>query len=52
MVQDKREELIYRGINTANFTLYYDLMPYVGMLSTGIAATAQGPVELPEAIRR
>lgn len=40
------------GIATANFTLYYDLMPYVGLLSTGVAATARGPIELPEVIKR
>lgn len=41
-----------RDVPTANMTLHYSLMPYVGILSSGIAATAQGPVSIPEVIKR
>jgi signal peptidase complex subunit 3 len=33
-------------------TLWYSLMPYVGGLTSGVAATAQGPITLPEVIKR
>ncbi|KAK8858773.1 hypothetical protein IAR55_003003 [Kwoniella newhampshirensis] len=42
----------FRDIPTANMTLHYSLMPYVGVLSSGVAATAQGPVSIPELIKR
>jgi hypothetical protein len=32
-----------RNIPTAQFTLRYDIMPYVGFLSPGVAAQAQNP---------
>jgi signal peptidase complex subunit 3 len=41
-----------RNVPNANFTLHYSLMPYVGILSSGVAATAQGPVTIPEALKR
>jgi len=41
-----------REIPTANMTLYYSIMPYVGILSSGVAATAQGPITLPEVLKR
>ena len=28
-------------------TLHYSLMPYVGILSSGVAATAIGPITIP-----
>ncbi|KAI9634708.1 putative signal peptidase [Dioszegia hungarica] len=42
----------FKGVATANFTLHYDLMPYVGLLSSGVAATARGPINIPEVIKR
>ncbi|GFZ44977.1 hypothetical protein JCM24511_02703 [Saitozyma sp. JCM 24511] len=42
----------FKDVPTANMTLHYSLMPYVGILSSGIAATAQGPVSIPEVIKR
>ncbi|KAK4689697.1 signal peptidase complex subunit 3, partial [Tremellales sp. Uapishka_1] len=42
----------FRNIPSANLTLHYSLMPYVGVLSSGIAATAQGPITLPEVLKR
>ncbi|WVQ73373.1 hypothetical protein IAR50_002942 [Cryptococcus sp. DSM 104548] len=42
----------FQNIPTANFTLHYSLMPYVGVLSTGVAAVAEGPVAIPELIKR
>ncbi|RXK40324.1 signal peptidase [Tremella mesenterica] len=38
----------FKNIPSANLTLHYSLMPYVGLISSGIAATAQGPIALPE----
>lgn len=37
-----------RDVHEANVTLHYSLMPYVGMVTSGVAATAQGLVEIPE----
>ncbi|ODN93399.1 signal peptidase [Cryptococcus wingfieldii CBS 7118] len=42
----------FKDIPTANFTLHYSLMPYVGVLSSGVAAVAEGPVAIPELIKR
>jgi len=36
-----------RNVDSANMTLHYSLMPYVGILSSGVAATAQGPISVP-----
>ena len=44
--------MILREIHSANMTLKYSLMPYVGVLSSGVAATAQGPITLPEVLKR
>lgn len=38
----------HRDIHHANITLSYHLMPYVGLLTSGVAATAEGMVEIPE----
>ncbi|WVQ96534.1 hypothetical protein IAU59_003639 [Kwoniella sp. CBS 9459] len=42
----------FRDVEYANMTLHYSLMPYVGVLSSGIAAVAPGPVTIPELIKR
>ncbi|WRT67986.1 uncharacterized protein IL334_004961 [Kwoniella shivajii] len=42
----------FKDVEYANMTLHYHLMPYVGVLSSGVAATAQGPVTIPELIKR
>ncbi|KAK6907973.1 signal peptidase [Kwoniella mangroviensis CBS 10435] len=42
----------FKNVEYANMTLHYSLMPYVGILSSGVAATAQGPVTIPELIKR
>ncbi|EIW67731.1 hypothetical protein TREMEDRAFT_45221 [Tremella mesenterica DSM 1558] len=42
----------FKNIPSANLTLHYSLMPYVGLISSGIAATAQGPIALPEPLVR
>lgn len=41
-----------RHVENANMTLHYSLMPYVGILSSGVAATASGPVTVPAAAGR
>ncbi|XAO27598.1 hypothetical protein I312_106454 [Cryptococcus bacillisporus CA1280] len=58
-VEDGKNKYIWRnpsrtfkGIPYANLTLHYSLMPYVGYLTSGIAATAEGPVSMPEVIKR
>lgn len=35
-----------RTVDNANITLHYSLMPYVGILTSGIAAEAQGSVDI------
>ncbi|WVF69024.1 hypothetical protein IAT40_003798 [Kwoniella sp. CBS 6097] len=42
----------FRDVEYVNMTLHYSLMPYVGVLSSGVAATAQGPITIPELIKR
>ncbi|WWC70963.1 uncharacterized protein I206_104916 [Kwoniella pini CBS 10737] len=42
----------FKDIEYANMTLHYSLMPYVGVLSSGVAATANGPVTIPPLIKR
>ncbi|WWC88633.1 uncharacterized protein L201_003546 [Kwoniella dendrophila CBS 6074] len=42
----------FKDVEYANMTLHYSLMPYVGILSSGIAAVAQDPVIIPELIKR
>ncbi|KAL0240534.1 hypothetical protein I308_106328 [Cryptococcus tetragattii IND107] len=58
-VEDGKNKYIWRNpsgtfkdIPYANLTLHYSLMPYVGYLTSGIAATAEGPVSIPEVIKR
>ncbi|KAL1413131.1 hypothetical protein Q8F55_000880 [Vanrija albida] len=36
----------FKTVDNANITLHYSLMPYVGILTSGIAAEAQGPVDI------
>ncbi|WOO76813.1 Adipocyte-related X-chromosome0 expressed sequence 2 [Vanrija pseudolonga] len=36
----------FRTVDNANITLHYSLMPYVGILTSGIAAEAQGSVDI------
>lgn len=36
-----------RNCHLANITAHYSIMPYVGIVRQGIAATASGPVEIP-----
>ncbi|CAK9784417.1 putative signal peptidase [Cutaneotrichosporon oleaginosum] len=38
----------FKNIHDANITLSYHLMPYVGLVTSGVAATAQGKVEIPD----
>ncbi|GMK57305.1 hypothetical protein CspeluHIS016_0401390 [Cutaneotrichosporon spelunceum] len=42
----------FKNIHNANMTLSYHLMPYVGLLTSGVAATAQGMVEIPALVKR
>nr|ODN89769.1 signal peptidase [Cryptococcus depauperatus CBS 7855] len=42
----------FKNAPRANVTLHYSLMPYVGVLSSGIAATAEGPLDLPDVLKR
>ncbi|WVQ85026.1 hypothetical protein IAT38_007190 [Cryptococcus sp. DSM 104549] len=42
----------FKDVPYANMTLHYSLMPYVGVLSSGVAATAEGPVDIPELLKR
>nr|XP_018262144.1 signal peptidase [Kwoniella dejecticola CBS 10117]OBR84302.1 signal peptidase [Kwoniella dejecticola CBS 10117] len=42
----------FKDVEYANMTLHYSLMPYVGVLSSGVAATAQGPVTIPPLVKR
>ncbi|WVR06531.1 hypothetical protein IAU60_003562 [Kwoniella sp. DSM 27419] len=42
----------FKDVTHANLTLHYSLMPYVGYLSSGIAATAQAPIAIPELLKR
>ncbi|RSH88511.1 uncharacterized protein EHS24_001056 [Apiotrichum porosum] len=42
----------FQDVHEANVTLHYSLMPYVGMLSSGVAATARDLVEIPDVKRR
>ena len=41
-----------RGSTPANYTLKYNLMPFVGMLTYGEAARLMEPVEFPMARER
>lgn len=36
------------NVHLANLTLHYNVMPYVGLLTSGVAATAQGDVAIPK----
>lgn len=36
------------NVHLANLTLHYNVMPYVGLLTSGVAATAQGEVAIPK----
>lgn len=36
------------NIHLANLTLHYNVMPYVGLLTSGVAATAQGEINIPK----
>lgn len=40
--------LTRRNVAHANVTLHYSIMPYVGLVTTGVAATAEGVVEIPQ----
>lgn len=42
----------HRDIHHANITLSYHLMPYVGLLTSGVAATAEAMVEIPDLLRK
>ncbi|ORX37209.1 putative signal peptidase [Kockovaella imperatae] len=37
----------FKGVQNANLTVYYSLMPYVGLLSSGVAATATSAIHVP-----
>lgn len=37
----------FRGSTPANYTLKYNLMPFVGILTYGEAARVTGPIEFP-----
>lgn len=41
-----------RGATPANYTLKYNLMPFVGILTYGEAARVTGPIEFPLARER
>jgi len=41
-----------RGSTSANYTLKYNLMPFVGILTYGEAARVTGPIEFPLARER
>jgi hypothetical protein len=41
-----------RGSTPANYTLKYNLMPFVGILTYGEAARVTGPIEFPLARER
>lgn len=36
------------NVHMANLTLHYNVMPYVGLLTSGVAATAQGEIAIPK----
>ncbi|KAL7420767.1 Signal peptidase complex subunit [Cryptotrichosporon argae] len=58
-VEEARSKYVWREpsgsfahVASANFTLRYSLMPYVGIVSQGVAATAAGPLAIPAAAGR
>ncbi|BEJ17041.1 hypothetical protein CspHIS471_0604420 [Cutaneotrichosporon sp. HIS471] len=42
----------FKNIHNANITLSYHLMPYVGLVTSGVAATARGMVEIPDLVKK
>ena len=52
MIQTDLSDLLHRKVNGANYSLKYNVMPFVGLLKTGEAARTSEPVAFPLAQSR